>query len=334
MSQTKKITIGGLLVAIGILLPYFISHVWGMKGNMLLPMHIPVLLAGLLCGPAIGGIAGLLTPFLSNLFTGMPPTFPMLPIMLGELLTYGVVSGLLRSKLKLPVLPSLLIAMVFGRIISGITVFLMLDFDLFMSADKANIPFAKSPLAFEISAVTTGIPGIIAQIILIPAIILALRKYTNIEKCPTAKMAKHLIENNKASCVIVKNDKIIHQAIGNGVKPLLELYQNNADLVKDAFVVDKIIGKAAAMLIVLMGAKKVYAFSMSESGEKYLKAHGIKTDCNEKIAFIKNRAGTGICPLENAVMNIDDQKEGYEKLLETIKEMQNKSGEAPLVFGA
>jgi thiamine transporter ThiT len=116
---TYRIVLSAMLIAVGLILPYITAHAFGMQGTILLPMHLPVFLIGFLCGPQFGAIGGIIIPVLSSLLTGMPPVYPVLPFMAGELFTYGLVSGLLYKKAKLPLYPSLLISMVCGRIESA-----------------------------------------------------------------------------------------------------------------------------------------------------------------------------------------------------------------------
>ena len=98
MTQSvKKIVYGGLLIAIGVILPQ-LFHIFGQSaGQTFLPMHIPVILAGMLIGPVWGLGVAVIVPILSSLITGMPPV-PMLYFMLFELAAYAVVSGLLAKK--------------------------------------------------------------------------------------------------------------------------------------------------------------------------------------------------------------------------------------------
>ena len=74
-----RIVLAGVLTALGVLLPFVTAHAFGVPGTVLLPMHLPVLLMGLLCGPQFGAAGGLLIPVISSLLTGMPVAFPMLP---------------------------------------------------------------------------------------------------------------------------------------------------------------------------------------------------------------------------------------------------------------
>ena len=77
-AMTKTMTTMGLLMAVGLILPYATSHAFGIPGTILLPMHFPIFLMGMLCGPLWGIVGGLLVPLLSSLLTGMPAFYPML----------------------------------------------------------------------------------------------------------------------------------------------------------------------------------------------------------------------------------------------------------------
>ncbi|HBL85055.1 MAG: hypothetical protein A2Y17_02430 [Clostridiales bacterium GWF2_38_85] len=162
--KLRKLIYSGLLAAIGVLLPQVFHLIGGPQaGSMFLPMHIPVLLAGFAAGP-LGGLAvGVITPLLSFLITGMPQ-IPRLYFMLFELAAYGLAGGLLYK--KLPLLPSLLLAMISGRAVYALC--LMLSGPLF----GVNI---DAPVA-AITATVTGLPGIAIQLILIPAVVYALKK--------------------------------------------------------------------------------------------------------------------------------------------------------------
>jgi hypothetical protein len=238
-----------------------------------------------------------------------------MPIMVGELFTYGLVSGLLYKKAKLPLYPSLIIAMVSGRIIYGI---------IFAALLMPNLGALKAVTG----SVIEGLPGIAIQLILIPIIVTAVNKFFRNEKhpeanpeCITLNYAKRMILNEKASCVIIKNDTIIHSSKGPGVAPLISLYENEPEVLKGAFVVDKVIGKAAAMLAVLGGATKVYGLLMSKSAVEYLKKHNIPAEYSKCVDVISNRTGDGICPLEMTVKDIEDAQIAYQQLKETIRRL-------------
>ncbi len=83
--KTKTLTLSALLIAIGVILPMLTHYI--AAGNIILPMHIPVLVAGLILKPRYALIVGAMTPIISSILTGMPPLFPILPIMVFELST-------------------------------------------------------------------------------------------------------------------------------------------------------------------------------------------------------------------------------------------------------
>jgi len=167
MQKTKKTAFTGLCVALGLLLPLAFHFIPG-GGSVFLPMHIPVLLCGLVCGWRYGFACGVLAPLASHLMTGMPPS-AVLPGMLCELAVYGVVSGLLLERVwpqknTLNIYLSMIGAMLSGRIVAGIV--------------KAAI-FNVGEYSLEIwiaGSFIKAIPGILLQLAVIPVIVIALTK--------------------------------------------------------------------------------------------------------------------------------------------------------------
>lgn len=164
--KTKNLVTAGLLLALGIILPTIV-HMSGINGAMFLPMHIPVLIAGLTLGSTYGLIVGVLLPIINHLLTGMPP-IPNYWIMIVELALYGLVSGFLYNKTKKNLWLSLIISMIVGRI-GGALMVLILGRGFGIKA----IP----PLGGYLKVITlTALPGIIIQLILIPMIVKAYEK--------------------------------------------------------------------------------------------------------------------------------------------------------------
>jgi hypothetical protein len=167
MSVVKKSIITAVSLALCVVLPQAF-HAIPNAGSVYLPMHLPILLCGLICGWPFGLLCGLAGPALSTLFTGMPPV-AYLPAMLVECAVYGLMSGLMMKvirtgKIYVDLYASLIIAMLSGRIIAGLA--------------KALI-FARGSLtmgAWATSYFVTSLPGIIIQIVLIPTIVFALMK--------------------------------------------------------------------------------------------------------------------------------------------------------------
>lgn len=171
-NHVKRLVIAGLLLSMGIVIPMIFHTMAGPEiGKMLLPMHIPVLLGGFLLPPTLALLLGMLTPLINSLITGMPILFPMAIIMVFELGIYGLLASVLYRKLKIPSVLALIISMIAGRIMGGVVVFVLAAF----------FAIQIDPMAFIIGGITTGIPGIIIQLILIPTLIYSIVKYTTID---------------------------------------------------------------------------------------------------------------------------------------------------------
>ncbi|MCI8590421.1 MAG: DUF1893 domain-containing protein [Clostridiales bacterium] len=306
--QSKKIhkmTIAALFVALGIILPYCTAHGLGIPGTVLLPMHIPVFLIGFICGPLYGGCCGLLIPCLNSLLTGMPSVFPMLPIMSAELCMYGWIGGILYGKtcfgkMRFGIYPALIFAMIGGRVVYGL-VFALLN----------GLNGSLQALTVW-AALSTGLPGIIVQLLLVPAVVKSLAYMNERRGQDALASAKTLLKEGRATCFVIQHNQIVRTACARGIGPIIQLYEEG--WLKDAFVADKIIGKAAAMIMVLGGVKHCYGEVMSEAGKGYLEKHGVKAEYGELIAHIQNRANDGMCPMEQAVEKITDPDEGLDAL--------------------
>lgn len=166
--NTLKLVYASLCLALALVLPFVTGRIPEI-GNLLSPMHLPVFLCGFLCGAPWGAAVGLLSPLLRSLLFGMPPLFPKAIAMAFELMTYGLLSGLLsRLMPKKPVFlwVSLILSMIGGRLVWGAARFALAGFD------ATAFPFS----AFVAGAVTEAIPGILLQLVLVPPVVLLLRR--------------------------------------------------------------------------------------------------------------------------------------------------------------
>lgn len=168
MSVSLRVTLCAMCVALCYVLP-IAFHAIGL-GSILSPMHIPVLLCGMICGGGYGLICGIVGPVLSSLLSGMPPMV-MLIRMIPELAVYGLVSGLLMSKVRTGKLfgdtyISLAAAMVAGRIVGGIAT------AIFYAATSGVYSIALWATSYFVEAV----PGIVAHLVLIPLLVFTLEK--------------------------------------------------------------------------------------------------------------------------------------------------------------
>ena len=168
MTYTKKLSLAAMFLALALVLPFLTGQIPEV-GSMLCPMHIPALLCGFICGWPWGILMGFTAPILRSVLFGMPPMFPVAISMAFELAAYGAISGALYVRLprKLSsIYVSLLTAMLAGRLVWG-----------FVRLILAGLDVTKFGLAaFWTGAVTTALPGILVQLILIPVIVRALEK--------------------------------------------------------------------------------------------------------------------------------------------------------------
>ena len=165
--KIKRLTIASMCLALGIIMPQAF-HLIPNAGNIFLPMHIPVLISGFLCGPFYGLLVGLLTPIISHVVFQMPPVI-MLGQMIVELGVYGLLTGILNKviNIKSIILKNyvvLIISMLIGRIVYGV-----------MNA----LVFRANDYSFKIwltMAFVTSLPGIIIQLLLVPIVVKSSQK--------------------------------------------------------------------------------------------------------------------------------------------------------------
>ena len=137
---------------------------------------------------------------------------------------------------------------------------------------------------------------------------------------PDLENCKAILENENLTCVVKQGDKVL-KTTDRGIKPFMQWIESGENL-RGAVAADKVVGKAAAMLFVLLGVGEIYAVVMSRSAKKILDGHGIKYSCGEEVEYIINRKKDGMCPMEKAVMDIDDPAEAPKKIKETIEKMR------------
>ena len=129
-----------------------------------------------------------------------------------------------------------------------------------------------------------------------------------------------VLRNTDASFVYVTEEAVLTSEY-KGIRRLLTLV-NEQTVLAEGFVADRIVGKAAALLMVLQGAKNVYAETIDQPALAVFRTHGVNV-LFRKLVPIINRAGDGICPMENAVLAVDDPKEAFTVLSETVKKLMN-----------
>lgn len=133
------------------------------------------------------------------------------------------------------------------------------------------------------------------------------------------EQARKILEAGSYTCVLRKNDTVF-TATERGVKPLVRWLAQGID-VRGFSAADKVVGRATAYLYVLLGVKAVWAAVMSEAAAEVLARHGIAASQDRLVKHIINRQGTGICPFEEAVLNIQTPEEALTAIREKMEKM-------------
>lgn len=132
--------------------------------------------------------------------------------------------------------------------------------------------------------------------------------------------ARSLLDTGDYTCVICR-DTDVHTATERGVKPLLSWLDQRLDLT-DFSAADRVVGRATAFLYCLLGVKAVYARVMSRPAAEVLQANRIHWEAGQLVDGIINRKGTGPCPFEAAVMDIDTASEALCAIRAKMTQMQ------------
>lgn len=133
------------------------------------------------------------------------------------------------------------------------------------------------------------------------------------------KKAVDLLSEGKYTCVLCKGDEVL-TSIVRGVKPLIDWINAKTDL-KGFCAADKVVGKAAAFLYVLLGVDILYAPVMSKGAIDTLSKYGVEHSYDLSVEAIINRDGTDLCPMEKTVQDIDDPKTALEKIEQKLNSL-------------
>ena len=168
-NQIVRLSLSAMLLAIGLVLPFLTGQIPEI-GSMLLPLHLPALICGFVCGWQWGLAVGFILPLLRSVQFGMPPMIPTALCMAFELAGYGAAAGLLYRKLagrKWRVYGALVGAMLIGRVVWGAV-------SLIVYALLMDSPFAIT--AFWMGGFVNAWPGMVLQLILVPLVVVALER--------------------------------------------------------------------------------------------------------------------------------------------------------------
>ena len=169
-TKLYRMILSAMFLAVALVLPFLTGQI-PQIGNALCPMHLPVFLCAFFCGPWYAAAVGAAAPLLRFLIFGMPPIMPSGVAMCVELAVYGASAGIfyrLLPEKNWAVYVALIGAMLAGRVMWGAARTIL------YGLGSSQFGWA----AFISGAVLNSVPGIILQIVLIPVLVLTLRKYT------------------------------------------------------------------------------------------------------------------------------------------------------------
>lgn len=142
-------------------------------------------------------------------------------------------------------------------------------------------------------------------------------KNKNIEEKNIFDISELSLKLENHSLLVYKDGQISYQD-EHGIKPLLIQIKKKG--LKDAIVVDKLVGKAAALLMVYGGVKQVHTNIIAKDAMIIFEKYNIKYSANEIVEYIQNRTKDGLCPMEEKVKNIDKPKKAY-KIFKKISKL-------------
>lgn len=144
----------------------------------------------------------------------------------------------------------------------------------------------------------------------------------SLDSVPSAyDIAVEKVRSGEADCLLLKDNHIISTSKGKGIKPLLNLLENETEVIKDATLVDKVIGRAAAFIAIKAGVRTVYGELMSEGALKLLNDKHIPATYGKLVPGILNNKQNDICPMDKAIEEIDDVDEAVKTIKLKVEEL-------------
>jgi len=131
------------------------------------------------------------------------------------------------------------------------------------------------------------------------------------------------LEETGNSLMIYKDGRLLFESSSRGIRPHLEAIDKHSDMLKDTVFVDKIVGRAAALLILYSRPLKVFATVISSSGKALFEESNLRYQFEEEVDNIKMRDGRIFCPFERMVQSISDPTEAYREILVKMADFQS-----------
>lgn len=121
--------------------------------------------------------------------------------------------------------------------------------------------------------------------------------------------AKEYLHDNNLKMVVIRDLEVLAKSTDRGIKPIYDVYTRDNNLLKDSYVADRVIGKAAAIFLINGGIRGLYTDLISEVAIEEFSGTDIKVEYETKVPFILNREGNDLCPIENIAKNSKDVDE-------------------------
>lgn len=136
------------------------------------------------------------------------------------------------------------------------------------------------------------------------------------------EQAKQILAQGAYTCVLVSGQDCL-TATARGVAPLLAWLDKDLDL-SDYAAADRVVGRAAAYLYVLLGVKTVHATVASQAARAVAEQYGVALTCDTVTEAIRNRTNTGLCPMEAATEGAADPADALARIRRTLTALQKK----------
>lgn len=138
-------------------------------------------------------------------------------------------------------------------------------------------------------------------------------------------LAKSTLFENEYSIVVVKENEIVYKSESKGLQSLISLYKNDVNTLENSSIADKVIGRAAALILVDSNIKEVYADLISQNAIDILDKSNISYEYKSQVTEIRNRDNTGMCPMEELSLKCVSADELIEKIEEKFKKWIQKN---------
>lgn len=129
------------------------------------------------------------------------------------------------------------------------------------------------------------------------------------------------IKQGKIVCAAIRDGQIIASEAGSGVAPVLKMYKLGQ--LHESFLVDKVIGKAAAMVMTQGGITGCHGITVSQAALNWFQRCNVPVTYDCVTDHIVNRAGDGMCPMEQAVLQLQEDSDIVSVLEETLAKLRN-----------